>query len=209
MPALVIPTSFSPNTVALSAAVNGNFNAVATLLNSTLLDSTNIQDNGITGAKLNSNVVDNATLQYTSSQLSIKDGGVTQVKRAALGQQVSSSCGVFSTTSGSFVSVTNLTVTITTSGRPLFIGLIPDGSVNFSNASAPSAASGFDYRFRNTTSSVNISLGQLAPSAWPVSAFSTVYPVTAGTYVITFDIASDDGIHTSNISYAKLIAYEL
>lgn len=209
MPALVIPNSFSPNTVALSSAVNGNFNAVATLLNSTLLDSTNLQDGAVTGAKLDPGVVDNSTLQYTSSQLSIKDLGVTQAKRAALGQQVSSSCGTFSTISGSFVSVTNLTVTITTTGRPVFIGLIPDGTTGFSNISAQSGASGFDYRFRNTSTSTDIARGLLAQSAWPVSAFSTIYVVAAGTYVITFDIASDDGIHTSNVSFAKLIAYEL
>lgn len=58
----------------------------------------------------------------------IKNGAVTPAKRSALGQQVSSSSGSFSTTSTTYVDVTNLSVTITTTGRPVEIRLISDGS---------------------------------------------------------------------------------
>src|ERR1019366_2914921 len=53
----------------------------------------------------------------------IAANAVTQAKRAALGQQVSSSCGTFTTTSGSLTNVTNLSVTITTTGRPVQLAL--------------------------------------------------------------------------------------
>lgn len=56
----------------------------------------------------------------------IANGAVTQAKRAALGQQISASCGSFSTTNTSFTDVTNLSVSITTTGRPVFVGLIAD-----------------------------------------------------------------------------------
>lgn len=48
MPSLSIPNSFSAGTLIQSAQVNANFNAVATLLNTTKLDDDNIQNAGIT-----------------------------------------------------------------------------------------------------------------------------------------------------------------
>lgn len=48
MPALVYPTSdFQPFTKIYSSEVNGKFNAIKTLLNTTGLDSTNIQVGGV------------------------------------------------------------------------------------------------------------------------------------------------------------------
>ncbi len=52
MPNLTIPNTFVPFTKILSAQMNANFTAIATLLNTTKLDSTNIQDLGITLSKL-------------------------------------------------------------------------------------------------------------------------------------------------------------
>lgn len=49
------------------------------------------------------------------------------------GYALSASCGLFSTTSASYVDVTNLSVTIITNGRPVLVGLISDGdAVNLS-----------------------------------------------------------------------------
>lgn len=49
MPLLVYSyPDFTPNTVILSARVNAKFNDISTLLNTTKLDDTNIQDAGIT-----------------------------------------------------------------------------------------------------------------------------------------------------------------
>lgn len=83
--------------------------------------------------------IDNITLQNSSNVLSIKnlgvdtaqiaDGAVTNVKRAALGEQISSGTGTFSSGSSSYIDVTNLTVTLTTTGRPVFIGIMSDGTV--------------------------------------------------------------------------------
>lgn len=77
------------------------------------------------------------------SYVSVKDGtittaklaaaAVTQAKRAALGQQVSSACTSYTLT-GSRADVTNLSVTITTTGRPVYVGIIPDGNT-FSSSS--------------------------------------------------------------------------
>lgn len=53
---------------------------------------------------------------------------VTRAKMEAVGQKVSSSSGNFTTSSGSYVDVTNMTVDITTTGRPVVIKAISDGT---------------------------------------------------------------------------------
>lgn len=52
MPSLTIPNTFSAGTLIQSAQVNANFTAIASLLNTTKLDSTNIQLNGLTRNRL-------------------------------------------------------------------------------------------------------------------------------------------------------------
>ncbi len=52
---------------------------------------------------------------------------VAKADHAPLGQAISASCGNFSTT-GHMVDVTNLSVTLTTTGRPVEIFLQPDGT---------------------------------------------------------------------------------
>jgi hypothetical protein len=58
LPALVFPTGdFQPFTKILSSEVNGKFNAIKTLLNTTKLDSTNVQQYGLSLDRLNGVVV--------------------------------------------------------------------------------------------------------------------------------------------------------
>ncbi len=65
MPALVYPSGdFQPFTKILSSEVNGKFNSISTLLNTTKLNDTNLQDRGISWVKL--------TLQ-TASQVAVTD----------------------------------------------------------------------------------------------------------------------------------------
>ena len=72
------------------------------------VDTADIVNNAVTAAK-------------------IPDGSITRPKLVSVGQQVSASSGTFGTTSATFVDVTNLSVTITTTGRPVIFGLISDG----------------------------------------------------------------------------------
>jgi hypothetical protein len=153
----------------------------------------------------------------------IADGNVTQAKRVDLGQQISASSGTFSTTSSSLVDVTNLTVTITTTGRPVFVGLISDG--NGANSSR---------LFINTTSSTNtggigdfaiirgsteiareeLQTGQASSAtsksaSCPSSALSTIDVVAAGTYTYKVQCAALTGGGSCAVQRTKLIAYEL
>ncbi len=77
--------------------------------------------------------VDNSTIEVSSNLVQLKDHGTTQVKLAlrttgttvaAGGVAISTASGSFTTTSTSLTDITNLTVTIITTGRPVFVGLI-------------------------------------------------------------------------------------
>lgn len=57
MPTLAIPNTFTAGTDAIAAEVNANFDAIATLLNTTKLDAANLQDGAVTTAKIASNAV--------------------------------------------------------------------------------------------------------------------------------------------------------
>lgn len=94
MPTLVIPNTFTPDTLARSAQVNANFTSITTLLNSTLLDSTNIQSGGIVGSNIAANtvskanlaadVVDGATLDKDGTgAMIVRDAGVSLAKLSA------------------------------------------------------------------------------------------------------------------------------
>lgn len=234
-----IATNAAIRPTKISAAIKGdaiNRNTTSGALSVKVDDSTievsgdnlRVKDGGITGAKLNANVVDDASLQYTSSQLSIKDAGVTtakindaavtQAKRAALGQQLSASSGQFfaNDSSVTFANVTNLSITITTTGRPVFLSLISDGTIG--------GVTGPCYVGGGTTSDWIMAFSRAGTpvSFWvirsglgsnnnkiPCSSFLYIDVPSAGTYTYTVQHRSFGTSVSRFINDAKLIAYEL
>lgn len=171
--------------------------------------------------------VDNSTLEIASSTtLQVKDGGITKPKLAALGQQVSSSSGSFTTNSTSFVNVTNLSVTLTTTGRPVWIGLQGNGSTSptpsiflqrngTSNGMAGDVAfvrdgSGFaNSRMQiQYPSNANLNTYYLPPSSFWVmdtgaSAGSHTYTIQVRCVILT------NVIDAMGVTETQLVAYEL
>lgn len=74
--------------------------------------------------------VDNSTLEVVASVIQVKDLGITNAKLAAANIATSSSSGSFTTTSATYVNVTNLSVTISTVGRPVMIFFNPPGATS-------------------------------------------------------------------------------
>lgn len=70
---------------------------------------------------------DNVTLEVSGTSLRVKDAGISHAKMGPLGQQLSTAAN-FSTSSLTYVSVTNLSVTITTYGNPVMLMLIADNA---------------------------------------------------------------------------------
>ena len=161
-------------------------------------------------------IVDDSTVEASGNLIRIKDSGVTtdkisngsvtQAKRAALGQQLSSSSGTFSTSNSSDTDVTNLSVTITTTGRPVFVGLIADGSTSAQSLISSNSSAVCTIKiFRGATA---IALYRLNNNTHiPSSALSHVDIVSAGTYVYKVTAAASTG--SVGISQALLIAFEL
>jgi hypothetical protein len=159
----------------------------------------------------------------TVGSTQISDGAVTQAKRSTLSYQISSSNGFSATASSTYSDITNLSVTITTTGRPVFVGMIPDGNTSSECTIGVFAGSGgtFAVGFMNflrdgTIIAINrYSLGNLTGLA---SGFSRQDPcsshwfidvgASAGsrTYKAQFRLTSGASLSVQN---AKLVAYEL
>lgn len=146
--------------------------------------------------------------------------GITRSNLAAVGQQVSSSSGTFVTTSSSMVDITNLTVTITTTGRPVMLIVQPDGSSSFNtfgvgNSTNNSITLGGIQVVKDGTFISRYSL-VVTPSASGGIAAQMVFPVmyldTAGggagtyTYKIQGQVSPPGQL---NAFHCVLVAYEL
>ena len=177
-----------------------------------------IPDQSITSAKIkDANVTTVKILDGNVTTPKIPDGAITQAKRVALGQQISSST-TFSTSSSTMVDVTNLTVTITTTGRPVFIGLINDQSNTGTSFISSTSAS----NIKNVTIAIvkdgselirqpyeiQASAATISSISYPVSSFSHIDVPTAGSHTYKIQMLSSNS-DTVQIVRAKLIAYEL
>jgi hypothetical protein len=140
--------------------------------------------------------------------------GITRNNLAPLGQQVSATCGVFNTTSTTPVSVTNLSVTLTTSGRPVHVGIESDYTPNPGRILAQLNDSAAVQISRNGTP-IRIELlgaatggGGTTLLVVPASSINLTDVISAGTYTYTVQLSCDLGVG-ANIEYAVLVAYEL
>lgn len=149
----------------------------------------------------------------------LANGAVTPAKKAALGQQISSAI-TFSTTSTSFVDVTNLTVTITTTGRPVMLLLMGDSGANSAITLAKDATnsdniSGTVLIFRDSTEISQQWIKHIFTSSTinatlilPPSMVAYVDAPAAGTYVYKIQFRSSTNV-TMSCTAVKLVAYEL
>ena len=153
---------------------------------------------------------------------------VTRDNQVAVGQQVSSSCGSFFTSSTSPVNVTNLSVTITTTGRPVIIALQDDGTgtgdggyVQMTPVTQNSITEGFVYL--NRVGRLNPLMkgviynnpppptGNYNGDTYPASTFWVMDTPAAGghTYVCQAAAGGLSGGGNITVNNIKLIAYEL
>jgi hypothetical protein len=124
--------------------------------------------------------------------------------------QISSSSGTFTTSSSSFVAVTNLSVTITTIGNPVQLRLQADGTANPTVIYNGISASSIFAFFRGLT---QLNADQVAASNsatlnyYPPGAFAFLDHPTAGTYTYTLQVKTSAG--TASCQYVSLVAQEL
>lgn len=189
-------------------------------------DNIQIKDDGVTNAKLAADSVDvDQIIDEAVTTAKLDDGAVTQAKRAALNFVESSSSGGFSTTSTTLTDVTNLSISITTTGRPVFIGLVgastSDTNTNLSFlgiSSNGASGTGGVYLLRDSSviSNVNFAASSGNGSATNMyntcSSFSMVETPSAGTYTYKVQARGftiPGTTTTVAVSRCKLVAYEL
>lgn len=188
------------------------------------VETSNIADGAVTAAKLASGAVTAGKIQasaITSTQIAA--GAVTKDKLSALGQQVSISSGAFSSTSSSPTVVTNsgnnVQITITTTGRPVFLCLVPDGTTNASSIYRASIANQIQLFYSGTQAngtvitstfvdSVQFGLSTASAVYLPSSSFMTIHQVVAGTYTYLLKALSD-GTNAVQVNYAQLVGFEI
>lgn len=164
-----------------------------------------LADGAVTTAKLAANAVTSAKIAagaVTQAALASRATGTTV---AAGGVAISASCGNFSTTSTTSVDVTNLSVTITTTGRPIMVHFSGSGS-STSDLLSPVG----DVIFVNILQGATVIAAFFAdgtecrnPSLFPF----VVDPQVAGTY--TYKVQAHVGSGTGQVNNYKLVAYEL
>jgi len=110
---------------------------IETFLNTTKLNSDNLQTDSISSEHIKAGEISAGLLASDCIETqNIKDGSITKVKQAAVpattngsdpgvgGIVFSSSSGEWSDDSTTLTAVTNLSCTLTTTGRPIFLGLV-------------------------------------------------------------------------------------
>lgn len=144
---------------------------------------------------------------------------VAKSNQVAVGQQISSSSGTYSITGSGPHTVTNLNVSITTSGRPVMVFLTHSGAggTNGVVQVGPSGNATSLVIQRNASTIYQTILQPFSDSGLaanvlmtlPSSSFMTIDPVAAGTYAYTVIVAPGVGTDTINVFNTVLVAYEL
>lgn len=130
----------------------------------------------------------------------------------------STSTGNYPTNSSSFVDVPNLTVNATTSGRPVVITVVPDGTTSEAFIQAGGTGTNIIINFqilRDATVIATHRLGYFQAAGGsnsisvPVSSIFAYDTPSAGTYVYKVQIRAATASTTAQITYAKLLVREL
>lgn len=179
-----------------------------------------IADAAITGAKLNSAIVDNSTIEINANTLRVKDGGITHAKLAGSNTAVSSFCGsadgpnfIYTSSSTSAADVTNCSITLTAvANRGIFISLIGGANNTEDN---PMGTSGFYFVTGARVGVLLVKDGTIIQSQRvsdqaPVSSVSFFDPSpSAGSH--TYKIQIENPTYPTSVSLwnAKLYGFEI
>jgi hypothetical protein len=168
---------------------------VMTLTSAGIMSSITYDSVGTSMTSTGANAIANSRTRSTGTSVGI--GGVA----------ISTSCGSFSSSTTSYIDVTNLSVTLTTAGRPIFVGVIPDASGSVSAIKSTSTGSFSQIKILNGSTNLGeCSLNANANTYFP--NFYTIDTSPAGTY--TYKLQAMSGASGSVfVQFIKIIAYEL
>lgn len=202
-----------------------NSSGVVTDLGGSLGQSSTRWDNAYIKTLVLGASADSISLDDNATQLRIKVGGntiwnipstgasfVTNTNRSALGQQVGTSTSTFSTTSASYVDVTNMSVTFTTVGRPVML-LIQADSGSGNDARFTQGAGGeCQIQFLRDGSAISNTIGMAATSAQGPPTYSYVdtgASAASHTWKVQARSGGGGGVNACGVAYMVLVGYEL
>lgn len=175
-----------------------------------------IDNNGNIAANINT---DDVTIVRTSNLLSVKDNSIGPTQLAAVNYELASSSGSFTSTSSSYVTVTNQNINFTGSGRPVRVELTSDpaGLPSYLGLLRTGATGIIRLRFLldDTTPvgecEIENSVGGSASVEVhiPSSSMSTIIFPGAGTTNIKLQVIVNTPSTTAKITDARLTIYEL
>tara|TARA_R110000868_G_scaffold242882_7_gene498506 strand:- start:630 stop:1481 length:852 start_codon:yes stop_codon:yes gene_type:complete len=243
----IVASQVNSNFTAVNSVVNGNIASdnivaggiVAGNLSTDSVTTAKILALNVTTAKLAAGSVTNAKLEdlgITSDKIAVSgvataniatgsiitakvaSESITRVKQAALGQVITGSV-TFTTTSATFVDVTDATVTLTHSGRPVFVGVVSDGTDNAATFQATSASVpdvSAEYKILRGSTVVargyicrtGTGIADVATCNAPVSVWGLDH-APAGTYVYKLQVKAVSASTTVNANFIKMVAFEL
>ena len=221
---LTMPAALPASTQPISVSSAG-------VLSAGQIVTAQITDANVTTAKIaDSNVTTAKILDANVTTAKILNGNITHAKMAPRGTvaqvvgvggiAVSPACVSFATTSVTPVDVTNLSVTITTIGRPVRVELVANipFSINpgiYSSKTGTGITGGMFSISRDATPVDYFYFDQegdtSSPSymAMPASSVSTTDIVAEGTHTYKVHAAANYSSTTINVYDVKLVAYEL
>jgi hypothetical protein len=176
-----------------------------------------IADSNVTTAKIaDSNVTTAKIADSNVTTAKLADGSVTRAKQAAVGQQISSGSGAgWGNATTTYQDVTNLSVTITTTGRPVIVVLYgTPGEVDSFLVATGASAKIAKFRIsRSGTSSADVMDIQVGPggtqSMQMVPSYVTIDPVGAGTYTYKLQGKAALAGGGASVNHCILAAFEL
>lgn len=140
----------------------------------------------------------------TGPNFSVANQGITKTKIASLGQQVSANAGTQAYSNTTFVQMANQSITITTTGRPVFIGFIVAQGTD--RACVTINANWAKIRFLRGSTEISRQMSNI--TRLPVSAIQHIDTPPAGTYTYSAECEVDNAINQLGLNSLKLIAFE-
>lgn len=213
MPTLTLTKSYTNGVLLYEADLDNFKTGMETFLNTTKLDSANVQAGGLTGSNLANNTVTATQLGAGAVTTAIiNNNAVTTAKMAAYNKTLSATDNnntAYSTTLGL---ATLNTVAITASGvRPVLVGVGPgtagSGACSIEVTTGTTGEKIFSISDGTTTLQSNLSV-ELSPQYYPGSyIWSIFYPSSAGSVTYTWSYAGSNG--DSLHIWGRLFALEL
>lgn len=217
-------TYSSTTTSALNVGAASLYHNFATTDVDTGTDQITITSHGYTAGQLvnfsTTTTLPSGLVAATDYYILVVDANTIKVADSWANYLTNTAVNITSQGTGTHTAVPILSVTITTSGRPVYIGLIPDGSANGASIFVQPSGSTSEVRFiggifRNGTRVGYFKSDYIASTSttsWtlytPPSAINMIDAVAAGTY--TYKLMAWGATNNEvGVYYSKLIAYEI